>query len=235
MEPTIYKPGAYKTPGVYKGTGGVYNGRGVYKDGGGSPLPPPPPGYTVFKYLENINFGDTVLLNLNSQKLSWNDTFEICLEFPNGIDNTIQWFIIAGDWYAKNGARFSNYGGRAIQSGWNTDFAVTPQIFAPNNDYNDFLDANKQIRIVENKDKIFINGVEYANTKGSETPSIAINATIQSNTSVVCRFIEMLCYDENMNLYEKIVPAKDPDGKSGILKLYSQVFRDNSQNFIAFD
>lgn len=33
MEPTIYKPGAYKTPGIYKGTGGIYKGRGVYKDG----------------------------------------------------------------------------------------------------------------------------------------------------------------------------------------------------------
>ena len=33
MEPMIYKPGAYKTPGVYKGVGGIYNGRGVYNDG----------------------------------------------------------------------------------------------------------------------------------------------------------------------------------------------------------
>lgn len=36
MEPKIYKPGAYKTTGVYKGAGGIYNGRGVYKDGAGS-------------------------------------------------------------------------------------------------------------------------------------------------------------------------------------------------------
>lgn len=35
MEPTIYKPGAYKTLGVYKGTDGIYNGRGVYNDGTG--------------------------------------------------------------------------------------------------------------------------------------------------------------------------------------------------------
>ena len=33
MEPTIYKPGAYKTPGIYNGAGGIYKGRGVYKDG----------------------------------------------------------------------------------------------------------------------------------------------------------------------------------------------------------
>lgn len=33
MEPSIYKPGAYKTPGVYKGAGGIYKGRGVYNDG----------------------------------------------------------------------------------------------------------------------------------------------------------------------------------------------------------
>ena len=38
MEPMIYKPGAYKTPGVYKGAGGIYNGRGVYKIGGGPPF-----------------------------------------------------------------------------------------------------------------------------------------------------------------------------------------------------
>jgi hypothetical protein len=33
MEPTIYKPGAYKTPGVYNGAGGIYKGSGVYKYG----------------------------------------------------------------------------------------------------------------------------------------------------------------------------------------------------------
>lgn len=33
MEPTIYKPGAYKTPGIYKGAGGIYKGRGAYKSG----------------------------------------------------------------------------------------------------------------------------------------------------------------------------------------------------------
>lgn len=35
MEPTICKPGAYKSTGVYNGAGGVYNGRGVYNDGTG--------------------------------------------------------------------------------------------------------------------------------------------------------------------------------------------------------
>lgn len=35
MEPTIYKPGEYKMPGVYKGAGGIYNGLGVYNDGAG--------------------------------------------------------------------------------------------------------------------------------------------------------------------------------------------------------
>ena len=33
MEPTIYKPGAYNTPGIYKGAGGIYKGRGVYNNG----------------------------------------------------------------------------------------------------------------------------------------------------------------------------------------------------------
>lgn len=36
MEPTIYKPGAYKSPGIYNGAGGVYNGNGVYNDGAGN-------------------------------------------------------------------------------------------------------------------------------------------------------------------------------------------------------
>ena len=35
MEPTIHKPGAYKSTGIYKGAGGIYNGRGVYNDGSG--------------------------------------------------------------------------------------------------------------------------------------------------------------------------------------------------------
>lgn len=35
IEPTIYKPGAYNSPGIYKGAGGVYKGRGVYNDGAG--------------------------------------------------------------------------------------------------------------------------------------------------------------------------------------------------------
>ena len=34
MEPTIHKPSAYNTPGIYKGAGGIYKGRGVYNDGG---------------------------------------------------------------------------------------------------------------------------------------------------------------------------------------------------------
>lgn len=34
MEPTIYKTGAYKTPGIYKGAG-IYKGLGVYNDGAG--------------------------------------------------------------------------------------------------------------------------------------------------------------------------------------------------------
>lgn len=35
MEPTIYKPGAYKSPDIYNGAGGIYKGRGVYNDGSG--------------------------------------------------------------------------------------------------------------------------------------------------------------------------------------------------------
>lgn len=57
MEPMIYKPGAYKTPGVYKGAGGIYNGRGVYNMGGGSPVPPLPPGYKQFGYIKYLGHG----------------------------------------------------------------------------------------------------------------------------------------------------------------------------------
>lgn len=32
MEPTIYKPIAYKSPGIYNGAGGIYKGRGVYNE-----------------------------------------------------------------------------------------------------------------------------------------------------------------------------------------------------------
>ena len=39
MEPTIYKPGAYKSPGIYKGAGGIYKGRGVYNCGGDPVIP----------------------------------------------------------------------------------------------------------------------------------------------------------------------------------------------------
>lgn len=39
MEPTIYKTGAYNTPGVYKGAGGIYKGRGVYNMGDNIKLP----------------------------------------------------------------------------------------------------------------------------------------------------------------------------------------------------
>lgn len=40
MQPTICKPSIYKTPGVYKGAGGLYNGRGVYNDGAGGGVNP---------------------------------------------------------------------------------------------------------------------------------------------------------------------------------------------------
>lgn len=30
MKPKIYKPGAYNTPGIYKGAGGIYKGAGIY-------------------------------------------------------------------------------------------------------------------------------------------------------------------------------------------------------------
>lgn len=35
MKPIIYKTGAYNTPVIYKGAGGIYKGRGVYNDGAG--------------------------------------------------------------------------------------------------------------------------------------------------------------------------------------------------------
>lgn len=40
METKIYKPGAYKSPGIYKGAGRIYKGCGVYNDCDGSVLQP---------------------------------------------------------------------------------------------------------------------------------------------------------------------------------------------------
>ena len=59
MEPKIYKPGAYNTPGVYNGAGGIYNGRGVYNDGATPPPPPPLPDNLVFVNYFSKNFGET--------------------------------------------------------------------------------------------------------------------------------------------------------------------------------
>lgn len=55
MKPTIYNTGLYKTPGIYKGTGGIYNGRGIYKGGGGDILPP---GLVIVEYF-NKSFGES--------------------------------------------------------------------------------------------------------------------------------------------------------------------------------
>lgn len=56
MDPIIYKPGAYKSPGIYKGAGGIYKGRGVYNIGSNI-LP-----IGSFIYLNNFeNFVDNTL------------------------------------------------------------------------------------------------------------------------------------------------------------------------------
>jgi len=69
MEPTIYKPGANKSPGIYNCAGGIYKGSGVYNYGAGvSPVPPIPPEYQLVEYIKlfnrtTINTGVKFLLN----------------------------------------------------------------------------------------------------------------------------------------------------------------------------
>jgi hypothetical protein len=55
MEPTIYKPCAYKLPGIYNGTGGIYNGRGVY-NGGENVLTP----YYYYTLYKNFDFSTKI-------------------------------------------------------------------------------------------------------------------------------------------------------------------------------
>ena len=93
MEPTIYQPGANKTPGIYKGAGVVYNGRGVYNDGAG--------GYNgPFVFLNNFynidneksksEIGPDVLTPTNIFSLVNSDVFngEKCL-FMNVAGNAV--------------------------------------------------------------------------------------------------------------------------------------------------
>lgn len=67
MEPTIYKAGAYKTPGVYKGAGGIYKGRGVYKDGSGG-------GERIIYYNTFRNFDGTTSVPEIGSTLNYNIT-----------------------------------------------------------------------------------------------------------------------------------------------------------------
>ena len=62
MEPTIYKPGAYKSPGVYKGAGGIYKGRGVYKDGAGQIDP---------NLIYELNINDFDISTLKDRDVNW--------------------------------------------------------------------------------------------------------------------------------------------------------------------
>lgn len=73
METTICKPGAYKTPGVYKGAFGIYNGRGVYNDGAG--------GGNIIYYNTFRNFDGTTCVPEIGPTLNYNITV------GNGIAN----------------------------------------------------------------------------------------------------------------------------------------------------
>lgn len=104
MEPTIHKTGAYKTPGVYTGAGGIYNGRGVYNDG--------PQQRTYLhticnKYIENK---DVPLIGPSSNTLPNNCVFDNpgYTFTENGIFTTIYNVANKNTNYVKIRCRFSN-------------------------------------------------------------------------------------------------------------------------------
>lgn len=66
MEPIIYKPGAYKYPGIYNGAGGIYKGSGVYNDGAGQIDPNLIYEFNLSRFdLDTLKDGDIQWYNIN--------------------------------------------------------------------------------------------------------------------------------------------------------------------------
>lgn len=85
MEPTIYKPGSYKTPGIYKGSCGIYKGRGVYNDGAGVG-----------------NIGDIFSYHTNFSDLDLDTLLD------NGVQYSFDYGTISGLEKTKNGLLLKN-------------------------------------------------------------------------------------------------------------------------------
>lgn len=132
MEPTIYKPGAYKTPGIYNGAGGIYKGRGVYKDGGVSVNPEKSfvlnideldlttlkQGHIQFYGYGNISKvgGKLRLSGKSAFTRPLEDAINYYFEIEFTITNLSNWlypscartFLQAGSWYTPFGVCFIN-------------------------------------------------------------------------------------------------------------------------------
>lgn len=82
MDPTIYKPVAYKSPGIYKGAGGIYKGRGVYKDGGGGGGGDAPAGWHHIECIKKVNNTTSKFyLNIAAENQISNSDLEFKLTF----------------------------------------------------------------------------------------------------------------------------------------------------------
>ena len=78
------KPTIYGGPTLYNGDGSVYNGHGVYNMGGGSPVPPLPPGYKQFGYIKylghgssNVNWEPILPINTTNENTEFIYTYKV--------------------------------------------------------------------------------------------------------------------------------------------------------------
>lgn len=70
-KPTIYKPGAYKTPSIYKSAGGIYKGRGVYNDGS---IPPAPDDILLLDYFNGWSYGPKLQKSADYEQIKYMDS-----------------------------------------------------------------------------------------------------------------------------------------------------------------
>lgn len=226
MEPTIYKPGAYKSPGIYNGACGVYNGLGVYKDGagGGSPIPPE---YTAYDWIRFDGAGGSLnwLIHVDIDIVD-NENCEFVIKYklenhscrmlfiadkPNASPDYAFLEIGSGDYGTKTAFNLKN---------GNTDIWLTP--YAALSYFTDKSEVS------------FING----KVKDFTTDSVLCeNAGTYSKISLLNKWL-FLGYENNykfkiyggmiikngITLYE-FVPVKENDtGKCGIYDIVNNVF-----------
>ena len=134
MEPTIFKPGAYKTPGVCKGAGGIYKGRGVYNDGagGGGESPDIPDEYkdqfkqvnyiqsnTSHVFINGISCKSSDLLKLNYYIMSAQDQTNNLFRMTTSSNNagSVGYLLRINPRYYANQCNYQiQIGGSAITS-----------------------------------------------------------------------------------------------------------------------